>query len=80
MRDCKTGTMALRAGAPSGWSAGDKTGSGDNGTRNDVAMFRSPHGAALIVAAYLTGATALDAAGQNDVLAHVGRIVSGSLR
>ena len=76
MHDCKTGTTALRSGAPSQWYAGDKTGSGSNGTRNDVAIFRPPHRQPVIVAAYLTGATALNDVQRNAVLAQVGRLVT----
>ena len=78
MHDCQTGKNALRAGAPSGWRAADKTGSGENGTRNDVAIFRPPQRAPVIVAAYLTGASKLDDDGRDAVLADVGRIVTAA--
>jgi beta-lactamase class A len=78
MRNCKTGLSALRAGVPPGWIAGDKTGSGANGTQNDVAIFRRPQRAPLIVAAYLTGATALTSDERSSALARVGRIVAGA--
>lgn len=58
----QTGLHLLRAGVPGTWRAGDKSGMGgednafgDSETRNDVAIFWPPHGAPLIVAAYLTG-------------------------
>ena len=34
----KTGDKRLRAGLPTDWRVGDKTGSGDNGTDNDIAV------------------------------------------
>ena len=40
--DCRTGTARIRAGLPPGWRAGDKTGSGENGTSNDVAILFPP--------------------------------------
>lgn len=71
---CRTGRNSLRAGVPSAWREGDKTGSGDHGTVNDVAIFWPPQRAPIIVAAYATGMTVSGAA-QYATLAGVGRIV-----
>ncbi len=38
----KTGTKRIRAGLPSDWRVGDKTGGGDNGTANDIAVAWPP--------------------------------------
>ena len=46
---CKT------AGVPQGWMAGDKTGSGDNGAVNDIAVVWPPGRLPLLIAAYCTG-------------------------
>lgn len=66
MRNGKTGLRRLRAGLPAEWSAGDKTGTGKNGSANDVAIVWPPGRAPILVAAYLSGsklaAEALDAA------------------
>ena len=70
----KTGDARLRAGLPQGWRIGDKTGAGEHGTTNDVAVVWPAGHAPLIVAVYLTGA-ALDSNGRNDVIAGVGREV-----
>lgn len=70
----KTGDTRLRAGLPQGWRVGDKTGAGEHGTTNDVAIVWPPEHSPLIVAVYLTGAT-LDPNGRNDVIASVGREV-----
>lgn len=70
----KTGDTRLRAGLPQGWRVGDKTGAGEHGTTNDVAIVWPPDRSPLIVAVYLTGAT-LDPNGRNDVIASVGRQV-----
>lgn len=70
----KTGDTRLRAGLPQGWHVGDKTGAGEHGTTNDVAIVWPPDRSPLIVAVYLTGAT-LDPNGRNDVIASVGREV-----
>lgn len=70
-----TGGKRLRAGLPAAWRVGDKTGSGDRGTANDVAVIWPPDRAPFIVTAYLTGATA-SADRQNAVIAAVGRAVT----
>ncbi len=72
----KTGVTAIRAGIPVAWRAGDKTGSGERGTRNDVAIVWPPGRGPILVAAYLTGATALTAEQRDHALASVGKIVS----
>jgi beta-lactamase class A len=69
---CKTGGQRLRAGLPTDWVVGDKTGSGARGTVNDVAVLWPPHRAPIVVTAYFTGSTVED---RNAVLAEVGRIV-----
>ncbi len=76
LKSNRTGDSRLRAGLPSVWAIGDKTGTGTNGTANDVAIAWAPHGP-IIVAAYLTGATGSDAA-QDAALAEVGRIVAAN--
>ncbi len=49
-----TGTARIRAGVPGDWQVADKTGSGDFGTANDVAIVWPPGRAPLIVAIYST--------------------------
>jgi beta-lactamase class A len=71
----KTGDARLRAGFPNDWRVGDKTGAGERGTTNDVAVVWPPAGAPVIVAAYLTGASVPNAQ-QNGVIASVARAVS----
>jgi len=55
MVDCRTGLDRLRAGLPPGWRAGDKTGTGDNGAVNDVAIIRPPGRPPILVAVFLSG-------------------------
>lgn len=57
---CWTGDAKLRAGLPSSWRVGDKTGSGGHGTSNDVAVAWPPDRAPLIIASYLTETGAPD--------------------
>jgi beta-lactamase class A len=73
-----TGGKRLRAGLPAGWRAGDKTGTGERGTANDVAVIWPPDRAPFIVTAYLTGA-AVSADRQNAIIAGVGRAVTTAL-
>jgi beta-lactamase class A len=67
----KTGDTRLRAGLPRGWRVGDKTGSGRNGTANDIAVVWPSDRPPLIVTAYLTGSK-LEIGGQNEIIARVG--------
>jgi beta-lactamase class A len=70
-----TGDSRLRAGFPKGWRVGDKTGSGDHGVTNDVAIAWPPERQPLIVSAYYAESPADDKA-RNAVLAEVARIVA----
>jgi len=71
----KTGDARLRAGAPKDWRVGDKTGSGENGTTNDIAILWPPGGKPILVAAYLTQC-ARRADERNAALAEVARILT----
>ena len=68
-----TGGKRLRAGLPTGWRIGDKTGSSSVGITNDVAIAWPPAGGPVLVAAYYAESKADDAA-RSAVLAEVGRI------
>ena len=50
----KTGGQKIRAGLPTGWQVGDKTGGGAFGTNNDVAIVWPPGRAPVLVTVYLT--------------------------
>jgi beta-lactamase class A len=52
----RTGDTALRAGVPAGWTVGDKTGSGERSTRNDVGVIWPPGREPVVVSVYLTEA------------------------
>src|ERR1043166_2866315 len=52
-----TGALLIRAGVPTTWTVGDKTGRGANGATNDVAIIRPPGRAAIAVAIYSIGST-----------------------
>jgi beta-lactamase class A len=58
MHDCQTGRDRLRARLPSGWEAGDKTGTGARGAVNDLAILYPPKRHPILVACYLSGSPA----------------------
>ena len=66
---------AAAAGFPPGWRAGDKTGTGNGGATNDVAIAWPPGRSAVLVAAYLSGSSAPLAA-REAALAEVGRLAA----
>jgi len=74
----KTGDTRLRAGLLAGWRVGDKTGAGEQGTTNDVAVVWAPERAPVIVSVYLTQ-TSASAEQRNGTLAAVGRAVASAL-
>lgn len=49
-----TGADSIRAGVPADWTVGDKTGSGDYGTTNDLAIIWPKQGQPKILALYFT--------------------------
>jgi beta-lactamase class A len=75
---CQTGTARLRGGLPESWKAGDKTGSGDRNTSNDIAILWPPNRAPILVTAYLTEST-LDADGRNAILAQIGSEIGSAV-
>lgn len=79
MVDTKTGLKRLRAGLPSDWKAGDKTGTamdGKLGKYNDVAVAWPKDRAPIVIAAYFNVPQTSDAIEDQyqAVLAEVGRI------
>jgi beta-lactamase class A len=74
----KTGDTRLRAGLPAGWRIGDKTGTGERGSTNDIAIAWPPKRQPVLIAAYLTETTA-SAEKRNATLAAVGRAMVATL-
>ncbi len=70
-----TGAEKLRAGLPTRWRVGDKTGMGANGATNDVAIIWPVERRPVLIAAYLVDTNA-SVADRNDALAQVGRAVA----
>lgn len=79
MLACKTGDARLRAGLPAGWRVADKTGTGERGTANDIAVVWA--GAQpIVIACYLTGAEKASADARDAAIAAVGRMVAAAFR
>jgi len=74
----ETGGERIRAKLPKDWGVGDKTGTGDHGTANDVAIVWPPGRGPILVAVYLTE-TAGDAVRCNSAIASVGALVAQSV-
>jgi beta-lactamase class A len=72
---CKTGGARLRVGLPQDWRIGDKTGSGDHGTANDIAIIWPPKRKPILVAVYLTETTVTPDQ-QNAAIAEVARVLT----
>ncbi len=81
MHKCRTGLDRLRAGLPSEWRVGDKTGtgtgSGPTSAINDLAIAWPPHHPPVIIAAFISGSPAGFAA-QTAAHAQIGRIVGAA--
>jgi beta-lactamase class A len=54
----QTGASMIRAGIPTSWIIGDKTGRGANGATNDIAIMRPPGRAPILLAIYSVGSAA----------------------
>jgi beta-lactamase class A len=75
MVECKTGLTRLRAGLPPTWRVADKTGSGDHGTSNDIAVAWNPL-SALIITCYLTGGEPAKAEARDALLKWVAEMAA----
>ncbi len=76
MIDNRTGGARLRAGLPTGWKAGDKTGSDGRHITNDIAILWPPGGRApLLLAVYLAEASGGDQE-RNAMLKAVAEIIT----
>ncbi len=74
LRGNTTGAQKIKAGLPADWQIGDKTGSGNYGTANDVAFLIPPNRAPVMLAIYTTHRD-LHAEARNDIIAQATRRV-----
>lgn len=75
MKGNTTGAASIRAGLPASWTVADKTGSGDYGTTNDIAVIWPGNHAPLVLVTYFTQPQQ-DAKSRKDVLAAAAKIVT----
>jgi beta-lactamase class A len=73
-----TGDKRLRAGLPSTWQIGDKTGTGENGARGDVAIARPPDRAPILIVVYTVESPA-PSEKINEAFAAIGKLVGEEL-
>ncbi|RFU47678.1 class A beta-lactamase [Paraburkholderia sp. DHOC27] len=78
LRGNTTGTKRIAAGVPAGWQVGDKTGTGDYGTGNDLAILWPPGRKPVILAVYHTNSDA-NAQPNDQVIAEAAKIVAAAL-
>ena len=71
----KTGAQMIRAGVPTSWRVGDKTGRGDNGATNDVAILRPKNRPPIFLAIYSVGST-MAASERTATIAEVARVAA----
>ncbi len=79
MRHCTTGAKRVRAGVPAGWSVANKSGTGDYGTTNDIAVIWPPAKPAIVLAVYFTQHEK-EAPPHDDIVASATRIVIEAFR
>ena len=72
---CTTAAARIPAGLPKGWKSGNKTGTGDNGSTNNVAIIWPPGRKPILLAVYFTESK-VDLPKREAVIADVARVVS----
>lgn len=75
-----TGGERIRAGLPADWKTGDKTGTGDYGTANDIAVTWPTGNAAPLVVAVLTTKPDQAAQSDNSLVAAAAKEAVGAVR
>lgn len=71
---CKTGDKKIRAGLPPNCTVGDKTGSGERNTANDIAIIWPPDQSPFLLAIYLTGSQLNSVDEQSATIAKAARV------
>jgi beta-lactamase class A len=75
MAASSTGRERIRAGVPTSWNPGDKTGSGENGAINDIAIVYPPGRRPIFIAVYMSESK-LTTAQLNAAHAEIGAVVA----
>jgi beta-lactamase class A len=75
-----TGGSYIRAGVPHGWQVADKTGNGEWGARNDIAVAWPPGGGAPVVIAILSHRESVSAASDDALISDATTAALSELR
>lgn len=79
MKGNATGDKLIRAGVPTNWVVGDKSGAGSYGTRNDIAIVWPPNRAPIIIA-ILSSKDEKEATYDNQLIAEATEVIVKALR
>lgn len=79
MKGNATGDKLIRAGVPTDWVVGDKSGAGSYGTRNDIAIVWPPNRAPIIIA-ILSSKDEKEAAYDNQLIAEATEVIVKALK
>ncbi|MGG5737530.1 MULTISPECIES: class A beta-lactamase Bla1 [Bacillus cereus group] len=79
MKGNATGDKLIRAGVPTDWVVGDKSGAGSYGTRNDIAIVWPPNKAPIIIA-ILSSKDEREDTYDNQLIAEAAKVVINALR
>jgi len=74
-----TGGARIRAGVPAAWKVADKTGTGEHGTSNDIAVLWPGDKAPIVAVIYLTQSPANDSQ-RNSIIARAAALVAEEFR
>ncbi|MQR94423.1 class A beta-lactamase [Fictibacillus phosphorivorans] len=74
-----TGDELIRAAVPKGWEVGDKTGAGDYGTRNDIAIVWPPNRDPIIIA-ILSSRDTQNATYENELIAKAAKVALNAFK
>ncbi|CAL9362529.1 Beta-lactamase 3 [Nocardiopsis dassonvillei] len=75
-----TGDRTIRAGVPEGWTVGDKTGSANYGTRNNIGLLWPQEGDEPIVLAIMSSRSEEDAERRDELIAAAAGVVADAMR
>ncbi|PDZ04033.1 class A beta-lactamase [Bacillus cereus] len=79
MKGNATGDKLIRAGVPTDWIVGDKSGAGSYGTRNDIAIVWPPNRAPIIIA-ILSSKDEKEATYDNQLIAEATEVIVNAIR
>lgn len=79
LKNNTTGDARMRAGVPAGWIVGDKTGTGNYGTTNDIGVWWPPQCPPVVVAIYYTQSKK-DAAPNNEIIVSASKLVANAFK